>query len=579
MSTANTPAVSPNNSDSLPVSVPAGNQRPARKTRSTEKGKFVDTAEEPVGDGRPPPKKKGPSKNSWEPAKITDVDPTFSTRPVAPAPSEIRVTPLRARKEVVPPAQSPGQLTLPLNATAGQQASRRLSAPTAARLQELRNPFTPPSSVPRAPARQNTTHNSGGSSRGRSDATLNAARANTSTPPPAKRTKNTSLRGGQPTMDIDDEDGGSDQEPHRRGSSAIREEHDAIVAEYNARPREDAFNNASGGYISDGQDDDDEEPQGNEDSHRDDDRDTTADTGNKRRRSPTPPPTRQAITIQESKGRPKAGDYETAVRHVLSTAIAIYRCRLTSENPYPDGILEVTWAKAAWKEACEMCDTSLASNMELIKLITCRASHMRGELKAKVRPLVETIYGFESDDRRKAVERNRTLVLDLKEESAFVFRKRAAADSELAHSGLYENKIIQKAINVMWFKNRQDIGVSFPEVFAPFPTVGIALVLAAIECAIDEWASGARTDLDFKAGIYSTVYERHLQSLWDLEEAAKYYSVPFKIPGRISANGRAYAKADVLEQAPVRAISKDAIAVAIRLLKESNGQEVDSDEE
>ncbi|KII83544.1 hypothetical protein PLICRDRAFT_119293 [Plicaturopsis crispa FD-325 SS-3] len=115
--------------------------------------------------------------------------------------------------------------------------------------------------------------------------------------------------------------------------------------------------------------------------------------------------------------------------------------------------------------------------------ITARGSHMRGALKTIARALVETTYGFESSDKPRTIERNRKLVLTLKEGSAFVFRKRGATVED--HVGLYENKIIQKVVNQMWFKNKHDDGVAFVEHYHPFPAVGLALVLTAVRFALE----------------------------------------------------------------------------------------------
>jgi len=44
----------------------------------------------------------------------------------------------------------------------------------------------------------------------------------------------------------------------------------------------------------------------------------------------------------------------------------------------------------------------------------------------------------------------------------------------------YQHPIIQKAINIMWFKNKGDDGVTFQEHFSPLPVPTIALVLAVV---------------------------------------------------------------------------------------------------
>jgi uncharacterized protein DUF6532 len=45
---------------------------------------------------------------------------------------------------------------------------------------------------------------------------------------------------------------------------------------------------------------------------------------------------------------------------------------------------------------------------------------------------------------------------------------------------MYQAKIIQKVVNVMWFRNKQDEGVIHEKKFNPFTIPALALVLAAV---------------------------------------------------------------------------------------------------
>lgn len=55
---------------------------------------------------------------------------------------------------------------------------------------------------------------------------------------------------------------------------------------------------------------------------------------------------------------------------------------------------------------------------------------------------------------------------------------------EDSRKGVYEAAIIQKVVNAMWFKNRRDEGVKFPEIFNPLPVRAIAFILTAV-CSLD----------------------------------------------------------------------------------------------
>jgi hypothetical protein len=87
----------------------------------------------------------------------------------------------------------------------------------------------------------------------------------------------------------------------------------------------------------------------------------------------------------------------------------------------------------------------------------------------------------------------------------------------------------------MWFKNKRDEGIAYPDLFNPISVYSIALILTAVsvlwttpiillpvliqvffkkvECNIDEWITGIKTDIIFYADEYRTIYESHVNSL------------------------------------------------------------------
>jgi hypothetical protein len=56
--------------------------------------------------------------------------------------------------------------------------------------------------------------------------------------------------------------------------------------------------------------------------------------------------------------------------------------------------------------------------------------------------------------------------------------KKRGADGE--RKGLYHIPIIQDAVNLIWFRNKSDEGIRFPEFYRPVPDVGLALILTAV---------------------------------------------------------------------------------------------------
>ena len=78
---------------------------------------------------------------------------------------------------------------------------------------------------------------------------------------------------------------------------------------------------------------------------------------------------RQAIKVKDSKGKPKADDWEPDVQEILAKAILFYEIRLATDGLFPDHMQEVTWAKIAWLDGCRDCGLKIHHNSELIKIV------------------------------------------------------------------------------------------------------------------------------------------------------------------------------------------------------------------
>ena len=78
---------------------------------------------------------------------------------------------------------------------------------------------------------------------------------------------------------------------------------------------------------------------------------------------------RKAIKVKDSKGKPKADDWEQEVQDVLAEAILSYETKLVTLGFFPAHMQEVTWAKAPWLDGCRECEVKIHHNTELIKII------------------------------------------------------------------------------------------------------------------------------------------------------------------------------------------------------------------
>ncbi|KAG1789921.1 WD40-repeat-containing domain protein [Suillus plorans] len=204
----------------------------------------------------------------------------------------------------------------------------------------------------------------------------------------------------------------------------------------------------------------------------------------------------------------------------------------------------------------------MAFNNDIIQMITRRTSHLTSEVKAKVRPLVESIYGFESSARESVKSRNRQLAQQLKHKFGLCYRSLGDKKKNLPRSGLFQTKLTQKAANLVWYCNKKDEGIVFAKYFTPFAIPAIALCYTAAECCIDEWADGERVDISFSGDEYKEVYAKHLANLNKFNSRTKDHGILDTIQKEINDVGR-HAKAEPIDVADDDCLSDDDIQHAI----------------
>ncbi|KAJ7094999.1 hypothetical protein C8R44DRAFT_890125 [Mycena epipterygia] len=294
-------------------------------------------------------------------------------------------------------------------------------------------------------------------------------------------------------------------------------------------------------------------------------------TGDKRTHSPDDDiRAAQAQKINEHHGRARAKDYDDTTQELVSITNTWFRCLLATRDGFPDHTKEAELLKLAWSKACEELQVSMQITPDIAKLVTRRGSQMRGELKTKMRSLTELVFGFESGQNKKNVQKNRQLAEDLKDGLGFCYKEFPAVAAK--RKGLYKAPIIQKSANLMWFNNRRDEGATHPELFGPaLPKPAFALILSAIECSIDEWATGIKTDVPFTAADYRSVYQEHLTCLADFEKASGRRDILGNILTRVHNIGRFHSGAQPLAPTAHSSLSTAALNAAI--------QEYDDDEE
>ncbi|KAJ7710901.1 hypothetical protein B0H17DRAFT_914954, partial [Mycena rosella] len=228
--------------------------------------------------------------------------------------------------------------------------------------------------------------------------------------------------------------------------------------------------------------------------------------------------------ISDNQGRPRAKDYDDTAQELISIANTWYQCLLATQDAFPDSTAEPEIVNLAWDTACEELKVAVRLTPDIAKLTMRHGSQMRGELKTKFHALVELIFGFESGQNKKIIRKNRQQAEDLKEGMGYSYKVthllQEFPDVAAQRKGIFKGPIIQKSTNGMWFNSRRDEAAMHPELFGPMlPKPTLALVLTAIECSIDEWASVIKTDVPFTAADYRSVYLEHIRVLEEFEKA------------------------------------------------------------
>ncbi|KAJ7229334.1 hypothetical protein C8J57DRAFT_1583232 [Mycena rebaudengoi] len=252
---------------------------------------------------------------------------------------------------------------------------------------------------------------------------------------------------------------------------------------------------------------------------------------------------------------------------LLKQAISNFRVLISAENAFPDHDTEVEFVGRAWNGACHTLKLSMELTPNIAKLIANRGSHLRGELKTKIKPLIEITYGFNNGQNKKSIARNRVLAEELKDGCTFAFK------DIKERKGMYKNTILQTAVNAMWFANRRDEGAMYPEYIDPFPLQAFGLTLAVIENLIDQYATGIRTETPFTANDYRGVYEAHCKALLEFQEHTEPYPILHGILSRMHNLGRFHSGAQPLSICGVSLLNKSDLDAAIKEFAEDSSTE------
>ncbi|KAJ7193474.1 hypothetical protein GGX14DRAFT_577263 [Mycena pura] len=211
--------------------------------------------------------------------------------------------------------------------------------------------------------------------------------------------------------------------------------------------------------------------------------------------------------------RPKAADYEPVVRALLLTAMVEFCMLILTLNAFPDISTQVDWAKRCFKNACKTENVRFSMTERIIKLITKRASWIRGQIITQCRALFTAHYKFNrASSSAKTITANRDLSESLKTDACYHYKDTVNA------TGYGENKILLDIRKAAVFKDDDSVGAIFASHFKLYPFVLLALEFAALQLCNSEWSTGKHQQSTFSEKQVGKDYLAHHA---DLENWAK----------------------------------------------------------
>ncbi|KAH9960454.1 hypothetical protein BC827DRAFT_396396 [Russula dissimulans] len=191
----------------------------------------------------------------------------------------------------------------------------------------------------------------------------------------------------------------------------------------------------------------------------------------------------------------------------------LYRCYLSCQEAFPTPTQKREWAAIVWCEASVRTGTYPGPLFEH-EWFTIDSMDLLADMKANIRRAVEASYRF--DAKAESISYNATRAKELLTKMAFIYSE---PNSNGNSKQPYRHPIIQTVVNLLWFKNKGDDGMTFREHFSPFPVRAMALVLVVIECCVDEWAEGTRKESRWDENRFKTEYNSHLRALAEFHES------------------------------------------------------------
>ncbi|KAF8588772.1 hypothetical protein K439DRAFT_1613278 [Ramaria rubella] len=254
--------------------------------------------------------------------------------------------------------------------------------------------------------------------------------------------------------------------------------------------------------------------------------------------------------------KPKASDFDAEIQSTILLACQYYHKMLCTEHTFPSELEQEHYAHQAWLLACQDYEVEYIATCENYKVIQACDSQICGELKCNVWPLAVSHHGFEASDIDAEKRKTQALVALLKDKNRLVYKDHDA------HTGLFENPVLLKAIKNKWFHKAHSEGIIFHLYYNLIPLPTMALVFTVIENCVDEWSSGLFQAIDFTEKAYCELYDEHLASLDKWQAHALGHSILAHLQQCLHEKARIHSKAGSLKETHHSQITDEDLDVA-----------------
>ncbi|KAF9063274.1 hypothetical protein BDP27DRAFT_1368109 [Rhodocollybia butyracea] len=173
--------------------------------------------------------------------------------------------------------------------------------------------------------------------------------------------------------------------------------------------------------------------------------------------------------------------------------------------------LHVQWAEKAFSAACVVTRVNLASDKQVIKLITARGSRIHGKTYKWIQAKVETTYHFDGDGSKQAKKHNKDLyhTHSARNFSAFAYKDHKDWIGYAEHPSI---------VTLLGYIFKNGMGTVFDGYFKIISLKTLASLFTMVQATLTEWATGKCIKVQkFSEEEHRKFYEGYLKDLakWD----------------------------------------------------------------